>query len=605
MTKHLSSTTLTLGVNGLATPIAADAAMPAYPLSAGDLYLQAAPIMAAAAPVETDRQVAVAPTDITATSNLFTYTGASTTVTVTTTGIYDITVDGAQGGGSNTGGAGGDGAQVSGNVTLTAGEVLTIIVGGQGRKANSGYTGSGGGGSFVIEEGPSTAPLAIAGGGGGASPTSGGIEGQASEAGANGTGHQHGLGGVNGQGGSSTTSADTTGTNGGGGGGYLTAGGSDEGFKGGSADGGAGGAGYSGANGGFGGGGGAGEEGGGGGGGYGGGGGGGTPGTGGAGGGGGSYLEASATGTLITAGENSGNGTITIDFVTLCYLRGTNILTPTGERPIEALHIGDPVVTRFNGIQPIKWIGRQSYAPHFVANNPAKHPVQIRAGALGPNLPARDLSISPGHSMLLENTLILAESLINGITITQTPPATELAYYQIELETHDCIIAEGTFSETYADAPGLRAQFHNQAEYRALYPNEIPPTHLTLCAPRPERGPDLAAILHPIIERACANLTPGPLIGAIDRISTNGEIDGWAMDTSHPHLPITLEILIDNQVAASILACDYREDLQKAGLGQGRHAFFAKLPGPITSTNIRIRRAGDTAELRHSNALAA
>jgi hypothetical protein len=240
-----------------------------------------------------------------------------------------------------------------------------------------------------------------------------------------------------------------------------------------------------------------------------------------------------------------------------------------------------------------------------VANNPAKHPVQIRAGALGPNLPARDLSISPGHSMLLENTLILAESLINGITITQTPPATELAYYQIELETHDCIIAEGTFSETYADAPGLRAQFHNQAEYRALYPNEIPATHLTLCAPRPERGPDLAAILHPIIERACANLTPGPLIGAIDRISTNGEIDGWAMDTSHPHQPITLEILIDNQVAASILACDYREDLQKAGLGHGRHAFFAKLPGAITSTNIRIRRAGDTAELRHSTALAA
>ena len=37
---------------------------------------------------------------------------------------------------------------------------------------------------------------------------------------------------------------------------------------------------------------------------------------------------------------------------------------PTGEVPIQYLRIGDTVVTRWGGIQPIKWIGRQSFAAH-------------------------------------------------------------------------------------------------------------------------------------------------------------------------------------------------------------------------------------------------
>jgi Hint domain len=284
----------------------------------------------------------------------------------------------------------------------------------------------------------------------------------------------------------------------------------------------------------------------------------------------------------------------------LCYLRGTHILTPTGEAFVEDLKIGDSVITRFGGIQPIKWIGRQTYDARFAKDNREHLPVCIRAGALGACLPARDLYVSPGHSMLLDGKLVLATSLVNGLTITQDWSPAIIDYFQIELETHDCVIAEGTWSETYADGPGQRDCFHNAAEFAALYPNHAPPSELTLCAPRPERGPKLAAALRDVVARASTSLRPGPLRGAIDTASAPFTIICWAQDTNHPHLPVALEVLLGDTVIATVLACDYRPDLDQAGIAHGRAAAFITTPvrlHPEQLKTLRIRRASDHAEL--------
>ena len=91
----------------------------------------------------------------------FTYTGSLVTFTVPTTDTYQILAFGAQGGGGPLlFGAGGLGAEIGGDFSLTVGEILQIAVGGAGM---TGEGGGGGGGSFVVGQG--NMPLVIAGGG--------------------------------------------------------------------------------------------------------------------------------------------------------------------------------------------------------------------------------------------------------------------------------------------------------------------------------------------------------------------------------------------------------------------------------------------------------
>lgn len=534
-------------------------------------------------------------------SDTITYSGIIATYTIQTTGTYDITAFGAQGGSSGPDNVGGDGAEIGGDFTLTAGTVLTVVVGGEGTSSG------GGGGSFVIEtfDGSSTVhdPLLIAGGGGGANSAGGNHNGGAGLTGAtggDGSGTGAGSGGALGAGGNPGITATAYG---GGGGGYsggagglgsgsnATAGnGYGSGYAGGAA-------GHAGGPGGYGGGGG-GSYGGGGGGGYGGGGGGVY-----AGGGGGGSLD-TGTSQVLVSGENAGNGLVTIE--ALCYLRGTRLLTPTGEVPIESLRIGDRVVTRFNGIQPIRWIGRQSLPADPTSADRANLPVRIRAGALAQDRPARDLFVSPGHSMLVDGVLVLTKRLVNGITITQDPATAPIDYYQIELDAHDCVIAEGAWSETYADAEGMRAQFDNAREFYALYPDYRAPETPNFCTERAEHGAKLDTALRPIVARAAAGQAPGPLRGWIDRIigpwqlSGWGKIAGWAHDTAHPDLPVLLEVWLEDQLIGTVLACNFRVDLLAAGIGQGQAAFTYASPvklRPETLDTLRIRRAADGAEL--------
>ena len=237
---------------------------------------------------------------------VYDYTGGLQSFTAPVTGTYDITAFGAAGGATlicGPGGCqiiqnGGQGAEIGGDVHLTAGETLTLLVGGQGHQ---GYgAGGGGGGSFVVVTASNMALLVAGGGGGGGAGSGGGGGGLKTN---NGDAGGSGGGGYSG---------------GGGGGGFgLNANGAAAGDQGGSygfsfLNGAGGGGGYGGGGrGGYGGGGGGGQQGGGGGGGY-------SGGAGGAGngggGGGGSYLEASVKQFVAQSGVRSGNGEIDITF---------------------------------------------------------------------------------------------------------------------------------------------------------------------------------------------------------------------------------------------------------------------------------------------------
>jgi Hint domain len=135
-----------------------------------------------------------------------------------------------------------------------------------------------------------------------------------------------------------------------------------------------------------------------------------------------------------------------------CFLRGTIIRTVEGERRIEELAVGDLLPTVFGGVRPIQWIVR--FRRNRVdASKPWQdhaRPVRIMKSALAPNVPQADLFVTSGHAVLLDGVLVTAGSLINGTTIARyaADEYDELEFFQIKLETHDAIFAEGAPCET-------------------------------------------------------------------------------------------------------------------------------------------------------------
>ena len=154
-----------------------------------------------------------------------------------------------------------------------------------------------------------------------------------------------------------------------------------------------------------------------------------------------------------------------------CFLTGTHILTNKGEITVEQLQIGDFVKTTSGKLEPIRWVGKQTIKPNQVKNPLRGYPVLIKAGALGNNLPHRDLYVSPDHAMFVEGLLINAGALVNNISIVKTEPTETFTYYHIELENHALLIAEGTAAESYLPQKENRDEYDNAVEYEELYPH--------------------------------------------------------------------------------------------------------------------------------------
>jgi hypothetical protein len=277
------------------------------------------------------------------------------------------------------------------------------------------------------------------------------------------------------------------------------------------------------------------------------------------------------TGDFIVSNDGT-NTTI----AAACFCPGTRIATPDGEVPVEDLRIGDAVLTLHAGAKPIKWIGRRSYAAPF-ADGDFIRPLRIRAGAVDEDVPRRALHLSPGHALFTGGALVPAWRLLNGASITQAVHAELVEYFHIELDAQEVIFAEGCPVESYIGAK-LRGQFHNAAEFTALYPaHDDQSPCLTLL----EDGFALEALRLHVARRAglppAPPAAPGPLRGFVD-MAGPGTVEGWAQDEADAEARVALDILRGGRRIGRALANRYRADLRAAGLGSGCHAFRFDLP---------------------------
>jgi Ca2+-binding RTX toxin-like protein len=179
----------------------------------------------------------------------------------------------------------------------------------------------------------------------------------------------------------------------------------------------------------------------------------------------------------------------------ICFVAGSRISTAAGAIPVEELVQGDLVLTRDNGFQPVRWVGKTTV--------PAMGdwaPICITAGTLGTS---RDLLVSPQHRMLLtgattrmlfdtNEVLSAAHHLVNDHSIRRQPGGM-VTYIHLLLDQHEIIYAENCPTESFFPGdqalealgpPALFSLFDCMPELRG-HPQGFGPT-ARHCLTRPE-----------------------------------------------------------------------------------------------------------------------
>ncbi|MBL4749129.1 MAG: Hint domain-containing protein [Amylibacter sp.] len=163
-------------------------------------------------------------------------------------------------------------------------------------------------------------------------------------------------------------------------------------------------------------------------------------------------------GPTATSSGAFGWGATTFDVV--CFTKDVLITTPSGDRLVQGLAVGDLVLTRDHGLQAIRWIGHKSLTGARLYASPNLRPVTIKKDTYGAGIPAQDLSVSPQHRILIKNSdtvlmfnqsevLAPAKGLVNDTDIFVNDTVTSVEYYHIMFDHHEVIYSNGMPTESF------------------------------------------------------------------------------------------------------------------------------------------------------------
>ncbi|MRU16731.1 type I secretion protein [Roseovarius sp. A21] len=189
------------------------------------------------------------------------------------------------------------------------------------------------------------------------------------------------------------------------------------------------------------------------------------------------------TNTDDAAGGLSGNFTMADGTVVnfseieniICFTPGTRIQTAQGERRIEELRVGDMVLTRDNGFQPIRWLGHSTVEGHGKFA-----PIAINSTVL--DGARRPLLVSPQHRVLFtgykaellfghDEVLVAAKHLVDGRDV-RVVERKLVTYFHMMFDRHEVIYAEGAATESFHAGDTGIAAISNRAreEMFAVFP---------------------------------------------------------------------------------------------------------------------------------------
>lgn len=140
----------------------------------------------------------------------------------------------------------------------------------------------------------------------------------------------------------------------------------------------------------------------------------------------------------------------------VCFVAGTMIATPTGERVVESLRAGDLVDTVDDGPMPLLWVSGGT----VIARDEAL-PVCISAGVLDND---RDLWVSGQHLILVTGAdcellfgdaevLVSAKHLLELPGVFRAVGMAKVSYHHLLLEQHQLVLADGAAAETLFPGP--------------------------------------------------------------------------------------------------------------------------------------------------------
>lgn len=129
----------------------------------------------------------------------------------------------------------------------------------------------------------------------------------------------------------------------------------------------------------------------------------------------------------------------------LCW--NTSVMTSFGALPVQVLRKPDPLRLTDGNVARIAWVDKIQLDEGFLQAYPDAQPVLVRAGALGPGLPAQNMLVSPHQKIAVpglnfRTELKLARDLLGRPGILRQPE-TMLTYYLFHCGQPADVMCEG------------------------------------------------------------------------------------------------------------------------------------------------------------------